>query len=152
MQSEIHCNETVASGCQTEHNHDSKVYQQLIHCHHLNRRNSDCCQPCNDGNNCNQNRNIYPIYDVTDTSDCVNRCCARADALVSLDTSQAKCPKQEAKCIKIAASVTDDNDASGYSKPSSCQANCRDQHDKDYHKLFASDFRYMNVAMTNSVQ
>jgi hypothetical protein len=136
MQSETQLYETVASGCPTEH--DSKVYQELILCHQSNRRASDCSQPCNDVNICDHSRNVHHNNDVTDASDCVNCCCAGAEALVPDASSQAECPKQDAEYLEIVASDAENNGARGDSKPSSRQANCRDQHDNDYLHLQSS--------------
>lgn len=138
MQSEMHYNEIMASDSQAEHN--SQVHQQLIHCHPLNNRTSDCSQPSNDVCNiCNQNSNINLINDVTGASGCSNCCCAGAEALVPLASSQVECPKQDADYQKLVALDSDDNGACGYSRPSCCEANCRDQHDEDYLQLVADD-------------
>lgn len=135
----LHCNDTVASDCRTDYN--SKVYQESIRSHHSNRHASDCSQQCNDVDICNQSRNVDPINDVTDrpTSDQFDCCCAAAEAPAS---SQAKCPQHCAEYLKAVALDAADNGACGYSRPSSCQDNCCDHHDKEYYPLFASDIRY----------
>lgn len=139
----MHCTESVASGSQTEYN--SKGYQELIHCHHSNTSASNCSQPCNDVEICNQNRNVCRNNAVTDTNDHIVCCCTGAEAHA---ISQAKRHKQNAEYEKVAAVYADDNDACGYSKPSSCQAICHDRHDNDYHQLFASHIRYYGTCMT----
>jgi hypothetical protein len=126
MQSEMQFYET--SGCPTEHNRE--VYQEPIHCHQSNRRASDCSQPCNDVNICDHSRNVHHNNDVTDAS--VNCCCAGAKALELDASSQVKCPKQDAEYLEMVASDVDDNSARGDNRLSSCQADCRDKHDKDY--------------------
>lgn len=133
----MHCNETAASGCQAEH--EEKMYRECVHCHRSNRRASDCSQPCSDTDIYNQRRNIYSIKDVTDASDYVNCCCSEAEAFVSLASSQTKCPKQDAEYLEVVALDADDNGACGNSKPSGCEAKCRDQHDDDYLQLVADD-------------
>jgi hypothetical protein len=120
MQSEMHCNDTVASGCQTEHS--SKVYQGL---YYSTRRVSDCSQLF-------RNRNVNPTEGV-------NCCCAGAEALVPHASSQAKCPKQDAEYLEIVASDAADHCVCGDSESSSCQANCRDQYDNNYLQPVADD-------------
>ena len=132
MQSETQLYETVASGCPTEHN--IEVYQELIICHQFNRCASDCSQPCNDVNICEQSRNASHNNDVTDASNCVNCYCASVEALVSLTSSQAECFKQDAEYLEIV-----NDSACCDRKPSNCEAKCRDQHDDDYLHPVADD-------------
>jgi hypothetical protein len=134
MQSEMHCEQTVESGCPAEHN--SKVHQDLTHCHHSNRRASDGSQPSNDVGIYIHNRNVNPYNDITDASNCVTCCCAGAEVLAR---SQAVCPKQDAEYLEVVASDADDNGAYGDSKPPNCQSNCRNQHDDNYLQLVSYD-------------
>jgi hypothetical protein len=145
MQSEIYCNETMASDFQAEHS--CKAYQELIHSHYSKRRNSYCIRTCNDADICSQSRKIKPINDVTDARDNVNNCCADVKALVPLTSGQAECLKQDdAEYLEMVASDAADNGVCGDSKPSSCQANCLDQYGDNYLQLVANDDHLQQVA------
>lgn len=139
LQSEIYCDETMASGYQAEDN--TKGYQELIHCHHSNRRNSDCIRTYSDANICK------PINDDTDARDNVNNCCAGVEAFVPPACSQATCPEQDAGYLKIVASDAENNCACGDCKPSCCHANCRHQHGDNYLQLVADDDYLQRVAI-----
>lgn len=72
---------------------------------------------------------------------------ASASAFVPLANRQAECPKQDnAEYLELVASDAADNGVCGDSKPSSWQANCRDQHDDDYLQLVANDDYFQPIA------
>jgi hypothetical protein len=145
MQSEKHCYETVASGCPAEY--DSKVYQQLIHCHHSNRRVSDCSQPCSEVIICKQCSGVQLNNDVTGASDRVNCCRISAETFVPIASSQAKRFRQDAEYLEIVASDGDDSGACDDNKPSSYHFNCGNQQDNDYIQVVADDDHLQRVAL-----
>jgi hypothetical protein len=149
IQSKMQCDETVASGCPTEH---EVQLDPNITCHHSNRSASDCNQPCNDADIYSLSRNVSPNNDVTDASDCVNCYCAGANALVPLASNQVKCLKQDAEYLEMVALDADDNGAGGDKKPSSRQTNFRIQHNDDYFQLVAYEDYLQTVAYDHYTQ